>query len=542
MDSEETEQLWASVCARIKQYDNIDKNQVDAFFSRLHPQAASIDSVGFIMLTADTDFIKTWIERHYITYIKMALEEICGMPFEVGIEAYAMPAQAPQPARPPVAAQQPAGSAASTAAQPSMPAPTSPAIQPNETPDVATSPIEATAERELPSRPADTQAESSIAPTDKSAGADMTPEEQPINETNPAAKGDTSSLSSFSFESFVVGDSNRMAYSMAVSVAEAPGKTPLNPLFLYGKSGLGKTHLLRSIQNYINRNTPTLKVVYVDANEITNDYSNAVAEHDKDKASFRTFQKRYEDADVLLIDDVQSLQGKKATLNIVFDIFNKLTSQGKQVVLSADRAPSNIDIDERYKTRFNSGGTMDIQPPEIETKLGIVKGYIDDCKSTGGMPGIDIPPEIQMYIAENSSSNVRELKSAVTKVIWQIQYTNQPNFTVADVRALLENHFSGGPSKRLTVEDIQKEAEQFFKISHTDIVGSKRARNITHARQVAIFLCRDLLDIPYEDIGKKFNRDHSTAMYSVRNIEEKMRENRVLREEVEALKQQIRDM
>lgn len=370
----------------------------------------------------------------------------------------------------------------------------------------------------------------------------MTPEEQPINETNPAAKGDTSSLSSFSFESFVVGDSNRMAYSMAVSVAEAPGKTPLNPLFLYGKSGLGKTHLLRSIQNYINRNTPTLKVVYVDANEITNDYSNAVAEHDKDKASFRTFQKRYEDADVLLIDDVQSLQGKKATLNIVFDIFNKLTSQGKQVVLSADRAPSNIDIDERYKTRFNSGGTMDIQPPEIETKLGIVKGYIDDCKSTGGMPGIDIPPEIQMYIAENSSSNVRELKSAVTKVIWQIQYTNQPNFTVADVRALLENHFSGGPSKRLTVEDIQKEAEQFFKISHTDIVGSKRARNITHARQVAIFLCRDLLDIPYEDIGKKFNRDHSTAMYSVRNIEEKMRENRVLREEVEALKQQIRDM
>lgn len=113
---------------------------------------------------------------------------------------------------------------------------------------------------------------------------------------------------------------------------------------------------------------------------------------------------------------------------------------------------------------------------------------------------------------------------------------------MADVRALLENHFSGGPSKRLTVEDIQKEAEQFFKISHTDIVGSKRARNITHARQVAIFLCRDLLDIPYEDIGKKFNRDHSTAMYSVRNIEEKMRENRVLREEVEALKQQIRDM
>ena len=533
MDSEETEQLWANVCARIKQYDNIDKNQVDAFFSRLHPQAANM---GFIMLSADTDFIKTWIERHYITYIEMALEEICGMPFTVGIEAYASPVQAPQPAAATPMAR-PAGSdTATNAAQ----APTSPVAPPAQTAQPETvAPAQATPLQQQPIAQLTTAHEE---PVKEPTTADPSSQSNPLSATEGSTGEDTASLSSFSFENFVVGDSNRMAYSMAVSVAEAPGKTPLNPLFLYGKSGLGKTHLLRSIQNYINRNIPSLKVVYVDANEITNDYSNAVAEHDKDKASFRTFQKRYEDADVLLIDDVQSLQGKKATLNIVFDIFNKLTNQGKQVVLSADRAPSNIDIDERYKTRFNSGGTMDIQPPEIETKLGIVKGYIDDCRSTGAMAGIDIPAEIQMYIAENSSSNVRELKSAVTKVIWQIQYTNQPNFTVADVRALLENHFSGGPSKRLTVEDIQKEAEQFYKVSHADIVGPKRARNITHARQVAIFLCRDLLDIPYEDIGKKFNRDHSTAMYSVRNIEEKMRENRVLREEMETLKQQIRDM
>ena len=539
MDSEETEQLWANVCARIKQYDNIDKNQVDAFFSRLHPQAANM---GFIMLTADTDFIKTWIERHYITYIEMALEEICGMPFTVGIEAYAAPVQTTQPQNAaPAATQAGSDTSASTAQSPTPQA--APAAQAAQVTPETTAPAPAAALQQQPAtqRPV-TGEEPAKEPVQEPTVVNQTPQADSPSETAGSTGGDTASLSSFSFENFVVGDSNRMAYSMAVSVAEAPGKTPLNPLFLYGKSGLGKTHLLRSIQNYINRNMPSLKVVYVDANEITNDYSNAVAEHDKDKASFRTFQKRYEDADVLLIDDVQSLQGKKATLNIVFDIFNKLTNQGKQVVLSADRAPSNIDIDERYKTRFNSGGTMDIQPPEIETKLGIVKGYIEDCKSTGAMAGIDIPAEIQMYIAENSSSNVRELKSAVTKVIWQIQYTNQPNFTVADVRALLENHFSGGPSKRLTVEDIQKEAEQFYKVSHADIIGPKRARNITHARQVAIFLCRDLLDIPYEDIGKKFNRDHSTAMYSVRNIEEKMRENRVLREEMETLKQQIRDM
>ncbi len=530
MDSEETEQLWASVCARIKQYDNIDKNQVDAFFSRLHPQAANME---FIMLTADTDFIKTWIERHYLTYIEMALEEICGVPFTVGIEVYSSPVQAQQaplrPAAAPAAAKEERGTSA--AAQ-TVPTQTHSAGTQSRQED----PVNLTAHE----AGKDTGATPLEAEETKQA-PDNTPEVE-VEERQSANTASAGALPTFSFENFVVGDSNRMAYSMAVNVAEAPGKTPLNPLFLYGKSGLGKTHLLRSIQNYISRNTPSLKVVYVDANEITNDYSNAVAEHDKDKASFRTFQKKYEDADVLLIDDVQSLQGKKATLTIVFDIFNKLTTQGKQVVLSADRAPSNIDIDERYKTRFNSGCTMDIQPPEIETKLGIVKGYIDEFRRTSGATNVDIPSEIQMYIAENSSSNIRELKSAVTKVIWQTQHTNQPRFTVEDARMLLENHFSGGPSKRLTVEDIQKEAEHFFKVSHADIVGPKRTRNIAHARQVTIFLCRDLLDIPYEDIGKKFNRDHSTAMYSVTNVEAKMKENRVLREEVEALKQQIREM
>ena len=154
---------------------------------------------------------------------------------------------------------------------------------------------------------------------------------------------------------------------MAVSVAETPGKPHLNPLFIYGRSGLGKTHLLRAIQNYINSNMPNLQVVYKDSNELLEDYMDASAAHDTEKSSYKNFKMYYEEADVLLVDDVQQLQGKKQTLDIMFQIFNKLTSQGKQVVLSADRAPKNIDIDERYKTRFNSGGTFDIQPPEIET-------------------------------------------------------------------------------------------------------------------------------------------------------------------------------
>lgn len=329
---------------------------------------------------------------------------------------------------------------------------------------------------------------------------------------------------------------------MAVSVAETPGKPHLNPLFIYGRSGLGKTHLLRAIQNYINSNMPNLQVVYKDSNELLEDYMDASAAHDTEKSSYKNFKMYYEEADVLLVDDVQQLQGKKQTLDIMFQIFNKLTSQGKQVVLSADRAPKNIDIDERYKSRFNSGGTFDIQPPEIETKLGIVKSFVDEYRATEGKASFAIPDDIQMYIAESSSSNIRELKSAVTKVIYQMTFFNQPDLSLDDVRSLLENHFSGGPSKRLTIADIQKEVETFYKVSHADLVGKKRTRNIIYARQIAIYLSRQMLDLPFNDIGKKFNRDHSTVMYSVTNVEEKMKESRELREELETLKQLIREI
>ena len=552
MNSEELDRIWFDVCQKIKEYNNIDPAQIDAFFSRLHPQAASD---GFIMLTADNDFIRTWIERHYASYIKMALEDIHGIEFTVIIEvdAGSAPPAPMQPAAPKPLTNQPrpsnAAASASTAADAAN------KIQPN-----ADSVSTMTSAPEQQLRVQNTAFDSSFPNANslkRERQQDVEEEDLPQTQTRqsvtPAMKTNDKAeanahsqgigtASAYSFENFVIGDSNRMAYSMALSVAETPGNQHLNPLFIYGKSGLGKTHLLRSIQNYIIQNIPDLKVVYADSAELYNDYSDAVAAHDKDKESYRTFKNRYEEADVLLIDDVQQLQGKKATLDIVFQIFNKLTSQGRQVVLSADRAPKNIDIDERYKTRFNSGGTMDIQPPEVETKLGIVKGFIEEYRVAEGSKDIEIPPDVQMYIAESSSSNIRELKSAVTKVIYQMTFANQRNITLGDVRALLENHFSGGPSKRLTVEDVQKEAERFFKVSHADLIGKKRTRNITHARHVTIYLCRELLDIPYEDIGKKFNRDHSTVMYSVRIVEEKMKENRVMREEVETLRQLIREI
>lgn len=608
MDSGKLAENWNAVCDRVKSYPGIDPSQVNAFFSRLQPQAMS---EGFLMLTADNDFIRSWIERHYHSSITQALTDLFDVPFTVIIEvdpnqaanaapasgstgtnvapaasaapasaaapvrttagtmhpANQMPAQAPAAASAPGAsgaAQAPAmASAANTSVPRQVPAgiaadvsagnrgavPSESAFDsaaPHAAPEPASEIDAAAAVNPLPSYGAPAAAGTAGAAVPISSAAAAAVDPSPACEAGGAEEQEQTQqerpTSTLTFENFVIGDSNRMAYSMAVNVAELPGKTPLNPLFIYGKSGLGKTHLMRAIQNYICETQPYLRTVYVDSAELLSDYMDASAAHDKEKSSYRNFKTHYEDADVLLIDDIQYLQGKKQTLDIVFQIFNKLISQGKQIVLSADRAPKNIDIDERYHSRFNQGGTIDIQPPEVETKLGIVRSFIDEYRTTEGGEYFSVPEDIQEYIAENSSSNIRELKSAVTKVIYQMTYFNNPHITVGEVRTLLENHFSGGNSRNLTVEDIQKEVETFFKIKHSDLVGKSRTRNVAYARHIAIYLCRTLLDLPFGEVGKRFNRDHSTVMHSVATVENMMKNSREVQEELEALKQIIREL
>lgn len=565
VDSSNLYETWQLVCAQVKSYDTVNAIQVDAFFGRLQPQAISD---GFLIVTADTAFIKDQVERRFLTTIQQALKDLFGIDYLVEIEVD------PTAGQPLVTAQtapaQTVPPAAPHAPYPSAPAPQNAAPQPAQ-PIFATPPIDAT------TSPTPYAAQESISPTQNHAAEQTNPvdcmpsfmpeedssfeefmmenaniakpertegsrEDQQNTNREQGKHGVNSALaSSLTFETFVVGNSNRLAYSMAVAVAEEPGKKNLNPLFIYGRSGLGKTHLLRAIQNYILATNERMHVVYIDSAEFLSDYTAAVAAHDKNKDSYQNFQNRYLDADVLLIDDVQYFQGKSATVDIVFQLFNKLTDMGKQVVLSADRAPKMIDIDERYTSRFNSGGTYDIQPPEVETKLGIIKGFIEEYRTSENAYDLYVPEDIQMYIAEISSSNVRELKSAVTKVISQITYFDNPDISLADVRSLLENHFSSGAMKRLDVGSIQHEVERYYKVSHADLVGKKRSRNIAYARQVAMYLCRQMLDIPYNDIGKKFDRDHSSVMYSVGQVEEKLTKSRDLQEELELIIKNIRE-
>ena len=492
MNSKELQQQWDDVCSHIKSLDDVDTAQINAFFSQLHPQAMS---PGFLMLTTDNDFIKTWVERHYLEIIKTALQTLFGVPFSVLIEI-----EKEEEAEGAPAAQ------ASTADQ-------------------------VKSKTTVPTYIEEREEESIEKADDADPALDLADEPEES----------TTQMASYTFENFVIGDSNRMAYSTAVAVAETPGKSHLNPLFIYGKSGLGKTHLMCAIKHYINENMPHLKCVYVDSHDFLNEYTDSVIQHDKEKTSYKNFKKKYINADVLLIDDVQFFQGKTQTLDIVFQIFNQLTNQGKQIVLSADRAPKNIDIDERYKSRFNQGGTFDIQPPEVETKLGIVKGFLKEYKEEVPNAAFDISPEIQLYIAENSSSNIRELKAAITKVIFQMTSFGKTDISIDEVKTLLENHYSSGPTKRLSIEDIQKEVESYYKVSHSDLVGKKRTRDIIYARQVALYLCREMLDLPFKTIGNKFNKDHSTVIYSVTNVEEKMKESREMREEIENIKNLIRN-
>ena len=544
MQNLDYDEIWERIFNQIKNYGEVDPNQLTAFFSRLHLQAFSS---GFIMLTADNEFIKNWIERNYLTLINRALEDLYNQKFVVNIEVDE--SEAMTYGNPAMGVGSGAQRAANSQAVQALDAQTNPATMPPATPQTSQTnqgggrPIGQTSVQ-APSQENVFAAQMQDETRNSIPAPSVSPALQPIQSQNVQENHLTRTISNLTFEIYVIGNSNRMAYSMALAVAENPGMPHLNPLFIYGKSGVGKTHLLRAIQNHINETSKGfLKTVYVDSTEFINDYANASADHSQEKASFKNFKKNYEDADVLLIDDVQSFQGKTQTLEIIFQLFNSLTSAGKQVVMSADIAPKNIDIDERYTSRFNQGATFDIQAPEIETKRAIVSAFIREYQESEERFDLDIPDEVQEYVAENSSSNIRELKSAVTKIIYQMIYMQKKTITIDEVAVILKNHFSGGKTKRLTVSDIQKEVESFYRVSHEDLISKKRNRSIAHPRQVAMYLCRQLLDNnAYQRIGDEFGKkDHTTVMHSVGLIETKAKENKEVREEIDILLKRIRE-
>ena len=310
----------------------------------------------------------------------------------------------------------------------------------------------------------------------------------------------------FSFENFVVGPSNRFAHGAAIAVANAPGSI-YNPLFIYGPPGVGKTHLLYAIANGIRRQNPDAKIVYIKGDEFTNELIAAIQ-----KGSQHEFKNKYRQADLMLVDDIQFIAGKEQTQNEFFHTFNALYESGKQIVLTSDRKPSDMPtLEDRLRTRFEWGLLADIQPPDYETRMAILKNKARSLN-------LKLDDDVCNYIAVNITNNVRQIEGTVKKIMAYHNLTgrerNLPNVSRA-IDDMFKSEGSAVPTPSLIIGQVSK----FYAIDETILRGTKKNKNTAEARQVAMYLIRQLTNLSLPDIGQEFSRDHSTVLHSIRKIE-----------------------
>lgn len=335
------------------------------------------------------------------------------------------------------------------------------------------------------------------------------------------------------FDTFVIGSSNRFAHAAAVAVAEAPAKA-YNPLFIYGDSGLGKTHLLHAIGHYARRLYSGIRVRYVNSEEFTNDFINSI--RDDEGASFKT---TYRNVDVLLIDDIQFLAGKDRTLEEFFHTFNSLHNNNKQVVITSDQPPKLLaGFEDRMKSRFEWGLLTDIQPPELETRIAILR-------KKALSEGLSAPDDALEYIASKIASNIRELEGALIRVTAFASLNRQP-VDVALAEMVLKDLITDDGAQEITSSQILQQTADYFKLSMEELCSKSRTRTLVTARQIAMYLCRELTDMSLPKIGQELGgRDHTTVIHADRKIRELMAERRVIYNQVTELtnriKQQQRD-
>jgi chromosomal replication initiator protein len=347
---------------------------------------------------------------------------------------------------------------------------------------------------------------------------------------SPGTRGEeTSRLNpKYTFDTFVIGSSNRFAHAAAVAVAEQPAKA-YNPLFVYGESGLGKTHLLHAIGHYTRTLYAGAKVRYVSSEEFTNEFINSIRD---DKAA--AFQRRYRDVDVLLVDDIQFLSGKVQTQEEFFHTFNTLHNANKQIVVTSDLPPKQLqDFEDRMRSRFEWGLITDVQPPDLETRIAILR-------KKSAQERLSAPPEVLEFIASKISSNIRELEGALIRVTAFASLNRQPvDLPLAEV--VLKDLITDQAGPEITSSIIMMQTAAYFGVSVDDLCGSSRSRVLVTARQIAMYLCRELTDLSLPKIGQAFGgRDHTTVMHADRKIRQLMAERRSLYNQVTDLTARIK--
>ncbi len=374
-----------------------------------------------------------------------------------------------------------------------------------------------------------------------------TPKPKPAPKPNPLVEDVTPTDSLLTFERFVEGPQNKFAFDAAKQVAN--GNRNYNPLFIYGKSGLGKTHLLRAIQNYIAINDPDRVCVYRVATDFIDDYSQAMKNASSGAAA--ALAENYHSIDVLIIDDIQLMSTAAGTIGFFFDTFNYLVAHGKQIVLAADRTPSELGMgqsrfDERVTSRLDSGMTVSIQVPDYELKLQLIDAFYERMRSDARdehIPGIDaqIPAELRRLMAERAGTNIRVIEGYVQSCLmlaFQREVAGQ-HLTEEDVIGVANQKWPSG-QRHVTVAQIQEAVEHDYGVEHDALVGSKRNKELMEPRHVAIWLTRELTDNTLADIGKHFgNRTHATVKHSIGVIEQGIRDDRVLQDRVSRIRDAI---
>lgn len=349
---------------------------------------------------------------------------------------------------------------------------------------------------------------------------DSTPSAQSSNNMENIRKLNPSINPNYTFDTFIVGDNNDFAHAASLRVAEAPGES-INPLYIYGGAGLGKTHLMHAIANYILEHDNTKRVVYVTSEAFTNEIVEALrGSKNGNSQSLKEFREKYrENVDVLLIDDIQFIIGKESTQQEFFFTFSHLTDSKKQVIISSDKHPSTMTmLDERYRSRFEMGITVDVKAPTYETRMAILRSKV-------ATEHIHIDDSILDYIASNIITNIRELQGAINKVI-SFSSLCEKEVTIDLAKEALADKINPNIRKEITIDYILETVADHFGITVKDILSSKRSNNIAYPRHICMFICRELTASPLAEIGNKLgNRHHSTVLHSIELIEKKIEGN-----------------
>ncbi|MEG0770777.1 MAG: chromosomal replication initiator protein DnaA [Clostridia bacterium] len=355
-------------------------------------------------------------------------------------------------------------------------------------------------------------------------------QEESVLPTELIFPSSNSSDEDYSFDNFIVGNSNRFAHAASIAVAQKPALTSYNPLFIYGPSGLGKTHLLFAIQNEVKKNYPDYNIVYISSEKFTNEIINAIK-----TGTTEEFRNNYRSADVLLVDDVQFIGGKASVQEEFFNTFNTLTLAKKQIVLVSDRPPREIQLlDDRLRSRFEGGLLADVQTPDYELRMAIIRTRAESLNVT-------ISDDVMQFIANRLKNNIRQLEGAIKKILAYYLLTGtQPSLAIA--QSAIKDVLNENEPLPITIDRIITEVSRYYNIPVDDIKGKKRTADITNARQISMYIIREVTQMSLPEIGKEFNgRDHSTVHHSINKIEDDMRNNSGFKSVISDLIKNVRE-